>query len=194
MANVAAIKPEKVTVSGDSLRFDSPNVNDEANDDVLWSSSSSTKFSDDFEMKQSEVTDQVGVEAVPLVIVKEEEPEADADIDGGYGCYSGVNGSPSASWNEFPKPMVGLHEVGPPPFLKKTFEMVEDPETDPIVSWSEARDSFIVWDSHEFSIVLLPKYFKHSNFSSFIRQLNTYVSINFQSSCATMHPLLIYSL
>jgi len=75
-----------------------------------------------------------------------------------------------------PKPMGGLHEMGPPPFLKKTFDMVEDPKTDLVVSWSQTRDSFVVWDSHEFSKTLLPKYFKHSNFSSFIRQLNTYVS------------------
>ena len=76
------------------------------------------------------------------------------------------------------RPMVGLHEAGPPPFLNKTFQMVDDPETDPVVSWSEGRDSFVVWDSHEFSKNLLPKYFKHSNFSSFIRQLNTYVSFS----------------
>ncbi|RWR73649.1 heat shock factor protein HSF30 [Cinnamomum micranthum f. kanehirae] len=51
---------------------------------------------------------------------------------------------------------------------------LEDPATDLIVAWSQARNSFIVWDSHKFATNLLPKYLKHSNFSSFIRQLNTY--------------------
>ncbi|KAM6583467.1 hypothetical protein CsatB_010469 [Cannabis sativa] len=86
-----------------------------------------------------------------------------------------VNGGCSSSSPlDSPAPMEGLHEAGPPPFLNKTFQMVDDPGTESIVSWSPARDSFIVWDSHEFSKNLLPKYFKHSNFSSFIRQLNTY--------------------
>lgn len=90
-------------------------------------------------------------------------------------------GSSSSSLS--PQPIEGLHDVGPPPFLTKTFEMVEDPSTDAIVSWSRARNSFVVWDSHQFSSILLPRYFKHSNFSSFIRQLNTYVSNNiFQHS------------
>ncbi|ESW26630.1 hypothetical protein PHAVU_003G135200 [Phaseolus vulgaris] len=84
------------------------------------------------------------------------------------------DGAVNGFMDKMPKTMEGLHEMGPPPFLKKTFEMVEDSHTDPVVSWSQTRDSFVVWDSHEFSKTLLPKYFKHSNFSSFVRQLNTY--------------------
>lgn len=61
-----------------------------------------------------------------------------------------------------------------PPFLSKTYEMVDDSLTDSIVSWSANNKSFIVWNPPEFARDLLPKYFKHNNFSSFIRQLNTY--------------------
>ncbi|CAN1166897.1 Heat stress transcription factor A-4c [Linum perenne] len=61
-----------------------------------------------------------------------------------------------------------------PPFLTKTYEMVDDPSSDSVVSWSSNNKSFIVWSPPEFSRDLLPRFFKHNNFSSFIRQLNTY--------------------
>ncbi|XP_008776669.2 heat stress transcription factor A-4b-like [Phoenix dactylifera] len=68
----------------------------------------------------------------------------------------------------------GSGSNSPPPFLTKTYDMVDDPSTNSIVSWSPTNASFIVWKPPEFARDLLPKYFKHNNFSSFVRQLNTY--------------------
>ncbi|XP_011083880.1 heat stress transcription factor B-4-like [Sesamum indicum] len=62
----------------------------------------------------------------------------------------------------------------PAPFLTKTYQLVDDPTTDHIVSWGEDDSTFVVWRPPEFARDLLPNYFKHNNFSSFVRQLNTY--------------------
>ncbi|KAK9096951.1 hypothetical protein Sjap_022448 [Stephania japonica] len=66
------------------------------------------------------------------------------------------------------------HKSVPAPFLTKTYQLVDDPATDHIVSWGEDDSTFVVWRPPEFARDLLPNYFKHNNFSSFVRQLNTY--------------------
>lgn len=62
-----------------------------------------------------------------------------------------------------------------PPFLTKLFQLVNDPATNELVSWTdEAGRSFTVLKPSEFGRDVLPRYFKHNNFSSFVRQLNQY--------------------
>ncbi|KAK9288359.1 hypothetical protein L1049_016812 [Liquidambar formosana] len=87
------------------------------------------------------------------------------------GASLSYSGQPSM---DTPQPMEGLHDTGPPPFLTKTYDIVDDHRTNHIVSWSRGNNSFVVWDPRAFAMNLLPRYFKHNNFSSFVRQLNTY--------------------
>ncbi|KAL1541365.1 Heat Stress Transcription Factor [Salvia divinorum] len=73
-----------------------------------------------------------------------------------------------------PQPLESLYETPIPPFLSKTFDLVDDPSLDKIIAWGARGDSFVVWDPVEFARMILPRNFKHNNFSSFVRQLNTY--------------------
>lgn len=60
-----------------------------------------------------------------------------------------------------------------PVFLKKTFHMINTCDPD-IATWSRDGLTFIVKDPEIFASDVIPQFFKHNNFSSFVRQLNFY--------------------
>uniref|UniRef100_A0A4X2M2Y6 HSF-type DNA-binding domain-containing protein n=1 Tax=Vombatus ursinus TaxID=29139 RepID=A0A4X2M2Y6_VOMUR len=65
--------------------------------------------------------------------------------------------------------------AGPvPAFLTKLWTLVGDPETNHLICWSPNGTSFHVRDQGRFAKEVLPKYFKHNNMASFVRQLNMY--------------------
>ncbi|XP_075405225.1 heat shock factor protein 1 isoform X2 [Tenrec ecaudatus] len=72
---------------------------------------------------------------------------------------------------------LGPGAAGPsnvPAFLTKLWTLVSDPDTDALICWSPSGNSFHVFDQGQFAKEVLPKYFKHSNMASFVRQLNMY--------------------
>lgn len=87
--------------------------------------------------------------------------------------------------SQSPVRKTGTRTKSPAPFLLKTYDLLQGVTptvTDQtnghrIVSWNGDGTGFVVWSPDEFSEILLPRYFKHNNFSSFVRQLNTYVSV-----------------
>ncbi|KAK0612890.1 HSF-type DNA-binding-domain-containing protein [Bombardia bombarda] len=58
-------------------------------------------------------------------------------------------------------------------FIHKLYNMLEDKQIQHLISWTSTSESFVMQPSHEFSKVLA-QYFKHTNISSFVRQLNMY--------------------
>ncbi|GER53027.1 heat shock transcription factor family protein [Striga asiatica] len=61
-----------------------------------------------------------------------------------------------------------------PPFLLKVHDMLENPETNNVISWTCGGSSFVITNPHTFAKDVLPMYFRHNNFQSFVAQLNTY--------------------
>ncbi|WVZ79702.1 hypothetical protein U9M48_027254 [Paspalum notatum var. saurae] len=136
------------------------------------------------------------MERPAAVTVKQEEDDDEVvvvldaadDDDAGVG-HCAVGGGAAGAAAPVPEPwQTPAASAVLPPFLAKTFELVEDPATDGFVSWGAARNSFVVWDPHAFAAGLLPRRFKHANFSTFLRQLNTYVRNHIYSGFRKVSP------
>lgn len=61
-----------------------------------------------------------------------------------------------------------------PAFLSKTYEIFSMPEFSSICGWNASGDTIIVSQLEAFVALVLPRFFKHRNFPSFVRQLNLY--------------------
>ncbi|KAI3884835.1 hypothetical protein MKX03_009925 [Papaver bracteatum] len=74
------------------------------------------------------------------------------------------------------KPQISdkLNRNSPIEFVSKTYDIVDDPTTDAIISWTESNNSFVIWQSSKLEKHILRMRFKHKKFSSFVRQLNNY--------------------
>jgi hypothetical protein len=58
------------------------------------------------------------------------------------------------------------------PFSKSMYSMVN--ENSSLIHWNDKGTSFIIPKPEEFAKEVLPRFFKHNNFASFVRQLNMY--------------------
>ncbi|KAF9992855.1 hypothetical protein BGZ79_002559 [Entomortierella chlamydospora] len=116
-----------------------------------------------------------------------DELASDDDQEDGYGEGDDMNneGSESVDTNsskndDGTEPLV-VSMYGSPSlvkvrsmFIDKLYKMVEDPAIQHLISWAKEGDMFYVYNCIELSSSILPKFFKHNNWQSFVRQLNMY--------------------
>uniref|UniRef100_A0A7M4EAG4 Heat shock transcription factor 2 n=1 Tax=Crocodylus porosus TaxID=8502 RepID=A0A7M4EAG4_CROPO len=73
-----------------------------------------------------------------------------------------------------PPPPSPAASAGVPAFLSKLWALVGEAPSNQLITWSQNGQSFLVLDEQRFAKEILPKYFKHNNMASFVRQLNMY--------------------
>mgnify|MGYP003385082547 CR=1 FL=1 len=59
-----------------------------------------------------------------------------------------------------------------PGFISKAYEIFTNPQYSDCCSWGRDGQTIIITNVDKFSRDVLPRYFKHNNFQSFVRQLN----------------------
>ena len=60
------------------------------------------------------------------------------------------------------------------PFISKLYEIISTAAPADCIKWGPLGDTIVVTDQSKFAREVLPRFFKHDNIRSFIRQLNIY--------------------
>lgn len=113
--------------------------------------------------------------SAPASTTKSPDRERDRDTNG---TPSRSDGQGASSSMTMPAPTAAAAAVHGPKivqtaFIHKLYNMLEDSNISHLISWSPTEESFVMSPTSEFSKVLA-QYFKHTNISSFVRQLNMY--------------------
>lgn len=66
-----------------------------------------------------------------------------------------------------------------PPFLSSLWTILEESEGKNCIVWTKDGEAFVITSPATLCQTILPKHFKHSNFQSFVRQLNVVRFIEF---------------
>ena len=56
-------------------------------------------------------------------------------------------------------------------FIRKTYQILEEGKHSDIVDWNEEGTAIVIKNTAMFAEHVLPIYFKHNNFTSFVRQV-----------------------
>lgn len=99
--------------------------------------------------------------------VSKQEDDGEDDDNGGYDDYDSKGKARAGDAAQ-------TANKGTSDFVKKLFSMLDDKAYESVVAWSPSGESFIVKDMNDFTKHVLPRNFRHSNFASFVRQLNKY--------------------
>ncbi|KUI60620.1 Transcription factor SFL1 [Cytospora mali] len=118
--------------------------------------------------------------SAPASATKSPDRERERDLNGGSEPMriSSLRQESQGNTMTMPAPAAAAAAVHGPKivqtaFIHKLYNMLEDTNIQHLIRWSTSEESFVMSPSSEFSKVLA-QYFKHTNISSFVRQLNMY--------------------
>ncbi|KAJ3559805.1 hypothetical protein NM688_g112 [Phlebia brevispora] len=99
-------------------------------------------------------------------------PQMGDDESLGGACLGGWRDNVKQEEGDDIEPAVGTPAATN--FITTLYRLLEDESLSHIIHWGKRSDVFVIQDVNAFTIDVIPRNFKHSNFASFVRQLNKY--------------------